>query len=82
MWPQLQFSTFRERFLVCIDDTATMMNWGRYVCFGVRKTDENRETRRAAVLCPDIRPPELQNMNHCTVMINDSVVKEINKNKH
>lgn len=76
------FTTFYKIFHSGIDYAASKMNWRRWVCFGGRKTDGTRETRRTLLLWTEVRTPELRKKNHYTVLIDDSVVMEITKNQH
>jgi hypothetical protein len=58
------------------------MNCGSHVRFGGGKADGTRETRKMVLLSTEVRTLELRKKNHYTVMIDDSVVMEINKTQH
>jgi hypothetical protein len=58
------------------------MSWGSHVCFEGGKADGTRETSRTVLILIEVRTLELRKKNHYTVMIDDSVVMEINKNQH
>jgi hypothetical protein len=58
------------------------MNWGSHACSVGGKTNGTHETRRTVLLWTVVRTLELRKKNHYTVMIDDSVVMELNKNQH